>query len=87
MSKRTNPSGTEEQTVKACPSCDQTNITNTPAKRHKWRCDNCYFRFDVPEERPVRDKGQIKPTNGLAAKLADPDVTSLDDLRGDSNEP
>ena len=86
MSKRTNPSGTEEQTVKTCPSCDRSEITTTPSKHHKWRCDNCYFRFDKPNERPVRDKGRSKPTNGLAAKLADPDVTSVSDLRGDRDE-
>lgn len=58
--------------ITACPECDTVDIQHrTPRGGDpptRWRCANGH-EFDRPATRPA--ESQRRPTNGLAAKLAD----------------
>lgn len=75
-----------DEQIDACPACDSHDIYHrTPAlaefpdTEHEYHCMNCKHEFDTPEQREKQYPGKV-PSHSLAAKLADDDVTSVDDL-------
>lgn len=79
------------KTVDACPRCDFCRIrARNPEKirshaegEGRYRCVQCGHTFDEPHTRPARNESG--PHRGLAARLADPDVSDVSDLeRGEA---
>jgi len=71
-----------------CPDCGLANVVflsqseGRPRRstEKKWRCRKCGSTFDEPARGGPSIKG---PSRGLAAQLADPSVTSVDDLESE----
>ncbi len=71
-----------------CPGCGTSRVVffsnrdGRPGKRtdKKWFCRDCRQGFDVPDR---TDEEPQAPTHGLAAQLADPSVTSVDDAQSE----
>lgn len=76
------------QTIEACPACGHSGfrvrnrgkLRSYPEGKGRYRCDECSETFDEPAERPLENNRT--PKTGLAARLADDDVTGVADLEG-----
>lgn len=73
--------------ITVCPECESShinlvstrNIRNPKNDWGKYHCGDCDHRFDEPATREPRHVGT---RTGLAGRLADPEITSIEDLLG-----
>ncbi len=71
-----------------CPGCGSSRVvflSNTERRPRRkteksWRCRSCEDDFDEPERTSKESSG---PRHGMAAQLADPSVTSVDDIQSE----
>lgn len=79
------------RTTTVCPECGTTRILSNAGGGmavdgdRDWTCRMCGAHFEEPKRREKQSKGGINSTT-LAGRLADPDVTSVDDLEEVSSE-
>lgn len=70
---------TAEDTVDACPDCDEASIVKRseaePERQYpeRYRCTKCNHHFDKPSSRPPSNRTQSPQVNRLLD--ADPDTT------------
>jgi len=81
-----------EDEVSVCPDCDSSKIRVVSAGSvqtserppGRYRCRGCDARFDSPSTRPPQSTSVAQ---GLAGKLADPEVETLADLTEKYGDP